>query len=429
MPINYTYKSNRLLQSRRYTHDTYTDAQEAFTSTLDINSNEVYVDQSLIPSSSLPFSGSGQSGSVYSVGGQNVMRYYYRQPMTKSDLNNEVWFFLDPSGSTSGIGAQLIDNNQIGDFISPKYSVSALANANTEDATPGYGVRVYVTGSAVSTNNYAFDYKTGVLQFVSASFAPAAGQSVTITAYRYVGRKLSDNITNVSSSIAALSASVGGGGGGSLLSRVDQLAAATASVNSFTSSTDARLNRIEESTASLNSFSSSANSRLSTLEGTGTIQGVGTGNSVTFAGLQTTGNATIAGDLTVLGNTVTMNVGQLVIEDKLITLASGSTTSLQSDGAGFEVAGANVSMSFNNTYSGFIVNTKVSASVIDSPTGNFSELSLSSGSAGTSKRVMFRNEANSNKVEYVTAPTTAGDLLQYDGTNFVMSNTIDGGSF
>jgi len=449
MAINNTYKSARLLQSRRYTHDSFTDSQEAFTSTLDINANEVYVDQSLIPYSGLPFSGSGQSGSVYSVNGQNVMKYYYRAPMTRSNLvsgsANEVWFLLSPSGSNAGIGAQLIDPTQQGNFISPKYATSSLANANAEDATPGYGAKVFVStattsagvvaGDQVSVNNYTFDYKTGVLQFTTNALSATTSQYVYITTYQYVGRVLSDNITNVSSSIASISASIGSGG--SLGSRVDQLAAATASVNSFTSSASTRLSRIEESTASLNtftsstfpSFSTSVDSRLDTLEGTGTIQGVGTGNSVTFAGLQTTGNATIAGDLTVLGNTVTMNVGQLVIEDKLITLASGSTTSLQANGAGFEVAGANVSMSFDNTYSGFIVNTKVSASVFDSPIANLTQLTLSSGSVGTSKRVLFRNEANSNKVEYVPAPTTDGDLLQWNGSDFVMSNTIDGGSF
>lgn len=436
--IDSTKKSSRLLQSRRYTHDTYTDAQEAFTSTLDINANEVYVDQSLIPSSGLPYSGSGQNGNVYTVDGRNVVKYWYRQPLTKSDLNNEVWFFLNPEGAAGGIGAQIIDSNQLTNFVSPKYSVPALANANTEDATPGYGVKVIVNGTQVSINNYAFDYKTGVLQFATTALAPTAGQTVTITAYQYVGRVLTDNITNVSSSIAAISASLGGGGGGAGIGdRVANLEIVSASVNSFTASASTRLDRIQESTASLNtftgstfpSFSTSVDSRLDTLEGIGTIQGVGTGNSVTFASLQTSGNATIAGDLTVLGNTVTMNVGQLVIEDKLITLASGSTNSTMADGAGFEVAGANVSMSFDNSYSGFKVNTKVSASVFESPTGSFAQLTLSSGSIGTSKRLMFRNEANLNRVEYVPTASVSGDLLQWNGTDFIMSNTIDGGSF
>ncbi len=444
MAIDKLSKSNRLLQSRRYTHDSFTDSQEAFTSTLDINANEVYVDQALIPSTGLPFSGSAQSGSIYSVNGQNVMQYYYRAGLTRSDLSSgsrsEVWFLLSNStASAAGIGGQLIDPNQQTNFISPKYGAVSLANANAEDATPGYGVKVFVSNSStsagvvagdqVSVNNYTFDYKTGVLQFTTTALAPTTSQYVYLSGYQYKGRVLTDNITNVSSSIAALSASVGGGGGGSLLSRVDQLAAATASVNSFTASQEAKDVIISSYTSSMNSFSASISASVVTLQGTGTPQGVGTGNDVTFATLQTTGNATIGGDLTILGNTVTMNVAQLVIEDKLITLASGSTSALLSDGAGFEVAGANVSMSFNNTYSGFIVNTKVSASVFDSPTGSFEDLRLSSGSVGTSKRVMFRNEANSNKIEYVSAPTTSGDLLQYDGTNFVMSNVIDGGSF
>jgi len=53
--IDSTKKSGRFLQSRRYTHDTFTDAQEAFTSVLDINADEIYIDQDLIPSSGLPY--------------------------------------------------------------------------------------------------------------------------------------------------------------------------------------------------------------------------------------------------------------------------------------------------------------------------------------------------------------------------------------
>lgn len=417
MPINYTLKSNRLLQSRRYTHDTFTDAQESFTSTLDINASEIYVDQALIPSASLPFSGSTQSGSVYSVNGQTVMRYYYRQPMTKSDLNNEVWFFLDPSGSTSGIGAQLVDSNQLGDFISPKYSVPALANANTEDATPGYGVRVFVTGSAVSTNNYAFDYKTGVLQFVSASFAPGAGQAVTITAYRYVGRKLADNITNVSSSIAALSASVGSGG--SIGSRVDQLSAATASVNTFTSSTNTRLNRIEESTASLNTFSASISTSVGVLQGTGGTQGLGQGNQVTFAKVTSTGDVVVGGDLVVQGNTVTLNTAQLVVEDKLISLASGSTNAVTANGAGIEVLGANATFTYDSTPNAWTANIPISASAVTA--------SVNVPGYGSSKRMAFRD--TTGNLNFIAAPTISGDIPQWDGSNFVMSNVIDGGTY
>lgn len=215
MSIDSTKKSSRLLQSRRYTHDSFTDAQEAFTSVLDINSNEIYIDQGLIPSSSLPFSGSGQNGSVYSVGGKQVLKYYYRQKMTKSNLNNEVWFLLNPTGSAAGIGAQLIDPNQQTNFISPKYSIPGLANASAEDNPPGYLAKVFVTANGsspspsdqISINNYQFDYKTGVLQFTTAGVAPTNSQYVSITAYQYVGRTLASDIGLAESASYAITAS------------------------------------------------------------------------------------------------------------------------------------------------------------------------------------------------------------------------------
>ena len=52
--------------------------------------------------------------------------------------------------------------------LQQKYSVTSLANANAEDATPGYGVKVFVStsstaagvvaGDQVSINDYTFDY-------------------------------------------------------------------------------------------------------------------------------------------------------------------------------------------------------------------------------------------------------------------------------
>lgn len=411
--INYTLKSNRLLQSRRYTHDTFTDAQEAFTSTLDINANEVYVDQALIPSASLPFSGSGQNGSTYSVGGQPVMKYWYRQYMTKSDLNNEVWFFLNPSGSNSGIGAQLIDTNQQGSFISPKYSVSALANANTEDTTPGYGVRVLVNGTAISTNSYAFDYKTGVLQFSSSAVAPSAGQPVQITAYQYVGRTLSDNITNVSSSIASISSSIGGVGGSSVTSRLGQLEVASASLQTFSSSVLTQLSTLATTTGSLLTTSS-------ILAASGSLQALGTSANVTFNTLTTTGNAVVGGDLVVQGNTVTLNTATLVVEDKLITLASGSTNAAAASGAGIEVAGANATITYQSTPDAWQFNKPITGSAVTA------SINIPSG-GGNSKRIAFRGTTDS--IEFVAAPTTDGDLVQWNGTNFIMSNVIDGGAF
>ena len=290
MAIDKLSKSNRLLQSRRYTHDSFTDSQEAFTSVLDINANEVYIDQSLIPTSSIPYSGSAQSGLVYSANGQNVMQYYWRQPLTRSNLStgsaqNEVWFFLNPSGSNAGIGAQLIDSTQQTNFISPKYATPSLANATTEDTTTGYLAKVFVSnaatasgvsaGDAISVNNYTFDYKTGVLQFTSTALAPTSAQYVYVSVYQYKGRLLTDSITNVSQSVAFLSSSVVNINAftASENTKFSTLATYTGSIDTkfstlgtYTASVDTKFTSIGASTSSLNAYTASADNKFSAIQ-------------------------------------------------------------------------------------------------------------------------------------------------------------------
>tara|TARA_R110001592_G_scaffold213749_1_gene466563 strand:+ start:829 stop:1842 length:1014 start_codon:yes stop_codon:yes gene_type:complete len=134
--------------------------------------------------------------------GFNVLKYWFRHKLTKSDLNNEVWFFLNPVGVDNGIGAQLIDSNQQVNFISPKYSDSSLSNSTVEDGTAGYGVKLYVSTNSsspspsdlVQPSTYAFDFKNGVVQFKSS--VPSSNKYVYISAYQYVGRTLSEQLDN-----------------------------------------------------------------------------------------------------------------------------------------------------------------------------------------------------------------------------------------
>ena len=208
MSIDQTKKSNRLLGNRRFTSDALNTAQEAFTDVLDLGAGEIYSEAHLIPSSGLPFSGSSQSGET-----SGVLKYYFRQRLTRSNVANDVFFFMVPTGSTGGVTPQLIQDGQQGSFISPKYSVSSLANANTEDTTPGYGVKVFKStsldsgslsgGDIVSVNDYQFDYKTGVVQFESAL---SSNLEVYMSAYQYVGKTLRTGLF-VSGSINAESGS------------------------------------------------------------------------------------------------------------------------------------------------------------------------------------------------------------------------------
>ena len=71
-------KSNRLLGSRRYTHDVLNDSQEAFTEVLDLRSSEIYTQGHLVPNTGLPFSGSSSNLQVHTVSGENIVKYYYR---------------------------------------------------------------------------------------------------------------------------------------------------------------------------------------------------------------------------------------------------------------------------------------------------------------------------------------------------------------
>jgi hypothetical protein len=202
MAINSTTKSSRLLQSRRYTQNQLSDAQEAFTRVFDLNAEEIYSDQVLIPSSSLPFSGSSQDQQTYSVGGKPVLKYWYRLQLSPSatpdtDSGFATWFALTTYQS-NGANPQVIQSTQLTNFISPKYSIPSLAGNQADQAVSnpvGYGVYIYAsTGEAVPDTSYQFDYKTGVLQFIN-NTGYAKSKALYISAYQYVGRTLASDAT------------------------------------------------------------------------------------------------------------------------------------------------------------------------------------------------------------------------------------------
>lgn len=212
MAIDATKKSARLLQSRRYTSEGLGDAQEAFTRVLDLSAAEIYSQQNYIPSASLPFSESGQNGYYFTTTGtgsatpsnQDVMRYWYRQQLTPGVGNNQVWFFLNAytASGASSPSIQIIQPGQLTNFISPKYTIPSLAGNNAE--VGGYKARLFVDGTEYTQDgNYAFDYKTGVLQWLNGSVAPSIGANVQLTAYQYVGKTLaSDQISGYSGSFS-----------------------------------------------------------------------------------------------------------------------------------------------------------------------------------------------------------------------------------
>jgi hypothetical protein len=178
----------------------------------------------------------------------------------------------------------------------------------------------------------------------------------------------------------------------------------------YTGSVESRFTTLATYTGSVNSSLTALNAYSQSLKNVFTLAG----SDVTIAG-----TATIAGDLVVQGNTVTFNTTTLVVEDKLIELASGSTNATQANGAGISIIGAGATLTYESTRDAWTFNKPLSGSAF---TG-----SVNVPGGASTKRIAFRG--TTDNIEFVAAPTTNGDLVQWDGSGFVMSNVIDGGSF
>ena len=213
--FNKPIKSNRLLQSKRYTIAEI-DAAEAYTSVFDLNTSEIFTQQSLILSDNIPYSGSSQDGSFLNSGSSNVpiSKFYYRFPLTPSavkvegNTRNNVFFFLSGSGFTPGISTtadpQIIQPQQQTSFISNKYADTSLTTNNSENGVNDGGTAYNVVvsnqpngpGGVYPTTEYQFDYKTGILQFQENATSPTTSTQIYITVYQYLGKTLDGFIAN-----------------------------------------------------------------------------------------------------------------------------------------------------------------------------------------------------------------------------------------
>ena len=211
MAFDLLTKVARLIIGRRYTSTDLGDSQEAFTSTIQVDSSEVWSQASTIPTSNLPYSSSANPGDTITSGS---IKFWYRWPLTVANNTataNSVWYLSSPSGSTSGIGSQLIDSGQQINFISPKYSIPSLGGSVTDGTinggTTGYNITLFTSSNGVNfgyvnpnTIPYAFDYKTGVVQFTS---TPISSGRLYATVYQYIGQSVKDDLLNITSSVSA----------------------------------------------------------------------------------------------------------------------------------------------------------------------------------------------------------------------------------
>jgi hypothetical protein len=211
------------------------------------------------------------------------------------------------------------------------------------------------------------------------------------------------------------------------------------SVTGFTahsSSVDGRLIDIETT------FSSSVDSRLDLLSDVSHShsnktqldiinQDLSNISNVTFNSITASANVLVTGNLTVLGSATEIQTTNLVISDKLITIASGSSNSAEADGSGIEIDGAGKSIIWDDATQSFILNAKVSSSV--GFKGDGSELT-----GVTASDVEYLNVLNkptlvsgSSQISYTgitDKPTLVSGSSQIDHdstTNFVANEHID----
>ena len=107
-------------------------------------------------------------------------------------------------------------------------------------------------------------------------------------------------------------------------------------------------------------------------------------NAITVAGTGVSSVTTIQGDLNVLGTTTQLQISDLKIEDRLIEIASGSTTSVSANGAGLFISGANTFFSWSNAESNmrlsnglFVGGAVTSSTLLVSQTSSLNHISAS----------------------------------------------------
>jgi hypothetical protein len=123
-------------------------------------------------------------------------------------------------------------------------------------------------------------------------------------------------------------------------------------------------------TQNFQTFSSSVDSRLDEIEGPLSssidqqLTSIHSYTSSLKTAIDVSGqNLTVLGNLTVQGTQTSLNTTEVLVEDILLALASGSTTSIEADGGGIFISGANASMTWNHLDQLIEFNTKISSSV------------------------------------------------------------------
>ena len=168
---------------------------------------------------------------------------------------------------------------------------------------------------------------------------------------------------------------------------------------------DGRLNNLESTSASVNTSVASLNTYTASLKTAIDVTG---------------GNTRILGNLIVDGTQTSLNTTETFIEDKSITLASGSTTSGIADGAGLNIAGANVSMSWEDSNQRLYFNTNIAAlgSISSSTIVGLNGVSVTTYSTSVDSRLVQLQSNSGSSNSRLT------DLESFTGSQNTKNSTL-----
>jgi hypothetical protein len=154
-------------------------------------------------------------------------------------------------------------------------------------------------------------------------------------------------------------------------------------------------------------------------------------DAITVAGSGVSSVTTIRGDLNVLGTTTQLQISDLKIEDRLIEIASGSTTSVAANGAGLFISGANLFFSWSNAEGNmrlgnnlFVNGAVTSSTLLVSQTSSLNHISASGQISASGLMIIgntsFRGDVTSSgtvsaSVLYVQNATNINGALEVVG--------------
>lgn len=255
---------------------------------------------------------------------------------TSSSLASRISTAESELGNTLLSSSAQIASNISGSFTSTSSSLaSRISTAETE-----------LGNTLLSSSAQIASQISGSFTTTSSSLASRISTAETelgntlVSSSAQIASDISGSFTAASSSLASRISTAESELGNTLFSASAQVDGASITNNTVT---------IGDSSIALNGTDTTLTglTDIDMTSGDKTIlDGIGS-NTLTIGAGGTT--VVIAGDLTVSGTNTTLNTANLLVEDKLISVASGSSSSSDADGAGLHVSGANATFTYSHS--------------------------------------------------------------------------------